>query len=139
MPHDRRRFRITSRTFERIRFVRPSAGAESETAGNIRSVTMAMVIAAALLAVFNSIELRGFVRDLPGNAATDTLVAAADRWHVLMLELGPAHMRPAVRDTFFCDPLRALVAFFTAQPLFVHNIAAFAVYLRGSGEFASST
>jgi hypothetical protein len=63
----------------------------------VRSVALAMAVAAALLAVFNSSELRIFARDLPGNAITDSLVTGADRWHELMRELGPAHLRPAVR------------------------------------------
>ena len=100
MPHDRRRFRITSRTFARIRFVRPSVGSGADTDGNVRTVVQAMVIAALLLAIFNSSELRGFIRDLPGNAATDMLVAGVDHWHELMLKLGPAHVRPAVRKAF---------------------------------------
>jgi hypothetical protein len=59
-----------------------------------------MALAGALLAVFNSSEMRVFARDLPGNAVTDRLVVGADRWHVLMLELGPARLRPWVRDAF---------------------------------------
>ena len=100
MPHERRRFRITSRTFTRIRFVRPSSGPEADTAANVRSVALAMMVAALVLAIFNSSELRGFTRDLPGNAVTDVLVEGADRWHALMLALGPAHLRPAVREVF---------------------------------------
>jgi len=100
MLHERRRLRVAARSFGRIRFTRPSAGHRSDTAANVRSVVLAMAVAAMLLAVFNSSELRVFARDLPGNAVTDMLVAGADRWHALMLDLGPARLRPAVRDTF---------------------------------------
>jgi hypothetical protein len=100
MSHARRRSRVTARTFLRIRFARPSVGDAPGTVTNVRSVALAMAIVAVLLAVFNSSELRMFARDLPGNAFTDALVAGADRWHALMLDLGPAHLRPAVRDVF---------------------------------------
>ena len=100
MPHERRRFRVTPRSFGRIRFTRPSAGQRSDTAANVRSVALTIAVAVALLAVFNTSEMRSFARDLPGNAVTDVLVAGADRWHALMLALGPARLRPAVREMF---------------------------------------
>ena len=100
MPHERRRFRVTARIPGRVRSTRSSAGHRPDTAANVRSVALAMAVAAALLAVFNSSEMRVFARGLPGNAVTDVLVAGADRWHALMLELGPARLRPAVRDMF---------------------------------------
>lgn len=100
MPHERRRSRVTARVFERIRLTRSSAAASPNTAANVRSVALAMAVAAVLLGVFNSSEMRLFVRNLPGNAATDVLVAGTDRWHALMLDLGPAHLRPAVREAF---------------------------------------
>ena len=98
MLHERRRFRVTVRNFGRMRLAGSAAGRKSDTAANVRSVGMAMAVAAALLAVFNSSEMRSFARDLPGNPLTDALVAGADWWHAVMLDLGPAHLRPAVRD-----------------------------------------
>jgi hypothetical protein len=97
---DRRRFRITAASFARIRFTRASASRRPETAANVRTVAISMAVAAALLAVFNSSELRMFARDLPGNPVTDVLVEGADHWHALMLTLGPAHLRPLVQEAF---------------------------------------
>jgi hypothetical protein len=53
-----------------------------------------------LVIVFGSAGMRHFARDLPGNEVTDLLVAGADQWHELMLELGPARVQPAVRAAF---------------------------------------
>lgn len=100
MPYERHRFRVTARSFGRFRFGRSSAGSSPDTMANVRSVALAMAIAAILLAVFNSSEMRAFARDLPVNAFTDVLVEGADEWHALMLELGPARLRPAVREAF---------------------------------------
>ena len=74
--------------------------AAPDTAANARGAALAMLIAFALFLVFESEGLRHFTRDLPGNAATDVMVDAADRWHALMLRLGPAHVAPAVWDAF---------------------------------------
>ena len=74
--------------------------AAPDTAGNARSAARAMLIAFAMFLVFESEGLRHFTRDLPGNAVTDVMVEAADRWHALMLRLGPAHVAPAVWDAF---------------------------------------
>lgn len=105
MSDEPRRSRVSARTFLRIRFARPSGDAP-DTVTNVRSVGLAIAVAAVLLAVFDSGELRMFCRDLPGNAVTDVLVAGADRWHALMLDLGPAHLRIAVRDVF--DAIRSV-------------------------------
>lgn len=59
-----------------------------------------MLVAFATQVLFNSEGIRHFTRDLPGNTATDVMVHAADRWHVLMQRLGPAQAGPAVRDAF---------------------------------------
>ena len=100
MSDERRRFRVTVRSFPGIRFTRVSAGRIHDTATNVRSVALAMAVAIALLAVFDSSELRMFARGLPGNAVTDAVVVYADCWHALMLEFGPAHLRLAVREVF---------------------------------------
>lgn len=84
-----------------LRFARPAeAKARPDTAANARVAATAMLIAFALFLLFESQGLRHFARDLPGNAVTDKMVEAADRWHALMLQLGPARVQPAVRDTF---------------------------------------
>lgn len=71
-----------------------------DSAGNARRAAFAMLVAFALFALFQSQGIRHFTRDLPGNAVTDAMVDAADRWHALMMRLGPARVRPAVRDAF---------------------------------------
>jgi hypothetical protein len=82
------------------RFARPAEGAKPNSAANARNTAGAMLIAFALFFVFESEGVRHFTRDLPGNAATDLMVQAADRWHALMERLGPARVQPAVRDVF---------------------------------------
>ncbi len=71
-----------------------------DSAGNARSAAAAMLVAFALFTLFESEGIRHFTRDLPGNAVTDVMVRGADRWHALMLRLGPARVAPAVRDAF---------------------------------------
>jgi len=76
---------------------RPFAGdgAAPETMTNVRRVGIAMFVAFALMAVFNSSGLRSWARDLPPGWVADQAVAGADAWHALMVELGPAAVRPA--------------------------------------------
>lgn len=100
MSYERHRFRVTVRRFGRIRLGRSSTGSSHDTAANARSVALAMAVAAILLAVFNSSEMRAFARDLPVNSFTDVLVEGADQWHALMMEIGPARLRPVVREVF---------------------------------------
>ena len=83
-----------------------STGARSDSAANVRRAAFAMLVAFALCALFDSRGIRSFTRDLPGNAATDVMVAAADRWHALMQRLGSAAVAPAVREHF--DRLREM-------------------------------
>ncbi len=71
-----------------------------DSAVQARRAAVAMLVAFALFALFDSRGIRAFVRDLPGNAVTDTLVTAADGWHTLMQRLGPAALAPAVRERF---------------------------------------
>lgn len=80
------------------------AEASAETPGSVR--TSGVVIAAAflLMAVFGSADLRSFARDLPESRLSDALVRGADGWHALMLDWGPARVRPTVRALF--DGLR---------------------------------
>jgi hypothetical protein len=70
---------------------------ETNTTVNVRAATLAMVTAFALFGLFGTQGMRQFSRDLPGNALTDMLVSAADRWHALMLDLGPAKLEPSIR------------------------------------------
>jgi hypothetical protein len=82
------------------RFGRPAQGEVATTRSNVRTAAIAMVIAIALFAVFGSNGMRQFSRDLPGNRLTDVLVNGADRWHALMLQTGPAHVGPLIREAF---------------------------------------
>jgi hypothetical protein len=78
----------------------PSAGKTPDTKANVRASGLAMMIAFALMALFNSSGLSAFARDLPGSRLTDELVMRSDQWHELMVAWGPAQARPAVRDLF---------------------------------------
>lgn len=94
-------YRWPSRRLWPVRdFRRPPEGKTPDTSANVRASGFAMLIAFALMALFNSSDLRSFTRDLPGNWLTDQLVMYSDQWHELMLALGPAHARPAVRGMF---------------------------------------
>jgi hypothetical protein len=83
-----------------LRIGRTPEGKVPDSAANARAAAIAMLIAFAIFAVFDSQGARHFTRDLPGNAFTDILVNAADEWHGLMVRLGPAEVGPAVRDRF---------------------------------------
>lgn len=83
-----------------LRFGRPAEGNKPDSAGNARTAAIAMLVAFAVFALFDSEGIRHFSRDLPGNDFTDLLVNAADQWHGLMKHLGPAQAGPAVRTQF---------------------------------------
>lgn len=89
-----------------LRFARPAEGKSPDSAGNARMAVVAMLISFAIIAVFNSEGAQHFTRDLPGNAFTDRLVEAAEGWHGLMEQLGPARIEPALRERF--DRLRGV-------------------------------
>ena len=94
-------YRRPSRHLLYIRYFRGSPESKTpDTSANVRASGFAMLIAFALMALFNSSDLRSFTRDLPGNWLTDQMVMYSDQWHELMLALGTAHARPAVRDMF---------------------------------------
>ncbi|MGD9658188.1 MAG: hypothetical protein AB7U61_11240 [Methylocystis sp.] len=78
----------------------PAKSGKSDTRANVRACGVVLAMALALMAIFNSRDLRSFARDLPGNWLSDQLVLGSDRWHELMLELGPGRLRPAVHDLF---------------------------------------
>jgi hypothetical protein len=75
-----------------------AAAAESMTRQAVRKGVTSMLVAAALLLVFNSGGLRIWARSLPGNAATDMLVEGVDRWHGMMQHAGFATAMTAVQD-----------------------------------------
>lgn len=71
---------------------------------NVRRTAVAMLVAALVLAVFNSDGLSVWARNLPGHPVSDRIVYAADQWHELMQTLGPARISQTVRD--FVQDLR---------------------------------
>jgi hypothetical protein len=75
-----------------------------DTTANVGVTIRTMAIAAAVFALFGSAEMRHAARNLPGDAVSDVLVEASDRWHIMMQRLGPALVEPAVRNAF--DELR---------------------------------
>lgn len=85
---------------------RPSTGARPDTAVNVRRAAIAMAVGFVLFALFESNGIRHVTRNLPGNHVSDVLVEAADQWHALMLQLGPARVGPAVWSAF--EDLRSL-------------------------------
>jgi len=64
----------------------------------VRRTFLALLLAVLIMAVFNSSQLERYASDLPVNSVSDRLVNWTGQWHELMLELGPAKVRPAVRD-----------------------------------------
>ena len=91
LPHGLARFYV-SRAPTKVRM--------TETRANVQACVLILGMSFALMGVFNSRDLRSFTRDLPGGWFSDQLVIGADRWHDWMLELGPARVRPAVRELF---------------------------------------
>jgi len=82
-----------------------------ETGRVVRNTTIAMLVATGLLLVFNSHGLSVYARDLPPNAFSDQVFAAASRWHNTMQDVGLAAPKATVRDamewlrelTFVCS------------------------------------
>jgi hypothetical protein len=64
----------------------------------VRKGVISMLVAAAVLLVFNSAGLRSWARGLPGNPATDMLVVGADWWHSTMRRAGLTEAMAAVQD-----------------------------------------
>jgi hypothetical protein len=77
----------------------------AEPRRNVRHAAVVMIVAFVLMALLNSSGLASFARDLPAGWLADGLVAGADRWHSLMVALGPAVVRPAFTEAL--DWLRA--------------------------------
>ena len=72
--------------------------ADATTRQSVRKAAVSMLVAATMLLVFNSAGLRTWAHGLPGNAATDMLVAGVDGWHRLMQRAGLAGAMTAVQD-----------------------------------------
>ena len=69
----------------------------SETLQSVCNTGVTMLVAVAVLFVFNSSGLRTWTRNLDGNTMTDRWVAEADNWHDLMARLGFASPKSAVQ------------------------------------------
>ena len=65
-------------------------------AANVRAALIIFVTALAFMAMFLSDSLRTWAYDLPENALTEQLVAAAERWHGWMEDIGAAAASAAV-------------------------------------------
>jgi hypothetical protein len=90
----------------RERARRAPAERAPDTYANVRRAGAVMLIALALMGMFNSAGLKRYARDLPEGWLADEIVIRADQWHELMLALGPAHVEPALREAF--EQVRAL-------------------------------
>jgi hypothetical protein len=84
--------------WQRIRRGPETGNKATETRANVRVAIGAMLIAFAIFALFGSADMRHAARNLPGNAVSDVMVDAADRWHAAMERLGPAKLRDIVRN-----------------------------------------
>ena len=76
------------------------ATTENDTITNVRGAVVLMLIGVLILLTFDSEGLRHISRDLPANKLADAAISAADRWHALMLQAGPAHVAPGVHAAF---------------------------------------
>jgi hypothetical protein len=76
----------------------PAGAPDEATRHSVRNGVISMLVAAAVLLVFNSAGLRTWAHGLPGNAATDVVVKSADWWHSVMQRAGVAAAMAAVRD-----------------------------------------
>jgi hypothetical protein len=90
--------RLATNLWQRIRRGPEAGNKAAETRANVRVAVGAMLIAFAIFALFGSADMRHAARNLPGNAVSDVMVDAADRWHAAMERLGPAKLRDIVRN-----------------------------------------
>lgn len=74
--------------------------ADAESMWNVRRAIGGILIAIFLLAIFNSEGFTIYARDLPGNAFSDMVVAAADQWNELMTDLGLTRVAENIREAF---------------------------------------
>ena len=102
IPHDeraaRRRRRRQPGRDTRAGVSAPAGTADSVTPQSVRNGVISMLVAAVVLLAFNSVGLRTWAHGLPGNAASDILVAGADRWHAMMRRAGLATAMMTVQD-----------------------------------------
>ena len=63
---------------------------------NVRAALIIFVTALAFMAIFLSDSLRTWAYDLPENAFTESVVAAAEQWHAWMEGIGAAEASAAV-------------------------------------------
>ena len=84
----------------------PVAMRENDTITNVRGAIALMLMGMLIFLTFDSEGLRHVTRGLPANQLGDSLVAAADDWHALMLRAGPAHVAPVVHAAF--DRVRSI-------------------------------
>lgn len=71
------------------------------TIASVRNAGVTMIVAAAVLLVFNSTGLQSWTRNLDGNTMTDRWVAETDSWHEAMRRLGFAAPKAAVQTAVF--------------------------------------
>lgn len=71
----------------------------SETMCAVRHTGIVMLVACAVLLVFNSAGLQTWSRNLPGNAVTDQLADQADQWHDVMSQIGVATPKAILQST----------------------------------------
>jgi hypothetical protein len=71
---------------------------QDATRANVRAAVIVFLTAGAVFALFGSGEMVSMSYDLPENAWTAPLVAAAERWHGAMEMLGTAGFSQSVRD-----------------------------------------
>jgi hypothetical protein len=88
----------TSGLWQRIKRGPEAGNKAAETRANVRVAIASMLIAFAIFALFGSADMRHAARNLPGNAVSDVMVDAADRWHAAMERLGPAKLRDTMRN-----------------------------------------
>lgn len=111
------RKRLQDREREKLRVAKENAGfvtmpldPETDTRGNRRRVTLALLIAGGLLAVLNSGSLVNYAYTMTDTRAGQLLVVASEKWHGMM-ERGSAtqlvdHIRgsvAAIRETSWHD------------------------------------
>lgn len=85
-------------TVDRVGGPHEAAANDKATGLSVRDGVIIMTIASLILLFFNSDGLRLWARNLPGNAASDVLVNAADDWHELMVQTGFAAPKRVVQQ-----------------------------------------
>lgn len=76
----------------------PDRDEAAPTPGAYRLVYLAMLFSVTLGLLFASDAIVSYCYDLPANALTDRIVAAAEEWQRTMQDLGLADLAQRVRD-----------------------------------------